>query len=547
MRKYAEAARSGRRIGTGAAGAAVPRARWMELACGLASFILVWWLWGSLRAVAVNHDEAAFLLQAQIFASAKLVAPSPPLPDFFQQWHVLVRPVLASKYPPGYSLILVPGVWLGMPGLMPALMASIGAALVFAIARDLTNTRVALLAVVLSATSPITLRFSASYFSEVADAFLWLCAWFALHRHWKSGRRRWLLILAFVVGWGGITRPLSMLAFALPAGVAALFSIRRHRAWHDVPAALATAIAVTAIFPYWNGKVTGNWTKSAYAEYARQYIPADRIGFGVDTEAPKDSSSADVLAFDRAVRAGHRDHILANLPRIAAARAGAILQASWAIGAFAVVLILPASVVIPVGVMRLLLGTLVVSFGAYLLYAHPPAWTLYYLEFQAPLAFLTASGVYGLAEYASRIGAQTHRAPLASARHLRSAVLVLCSAALIVPALSHVPAYRAQNAAQRVWYEQFERAVRALPDGRSIVFVRHAPVHDVNFSVVRNVPDRDRAAAWIVHDRGAEDTSLVKFGGDRAPYWYHEWRLGGRTYWRIDPMDIGAIVSRTVP
>jgi 4-amino-4-deoxy-L-arabinose transferase-like glycosyltransferase len=368
----------------------------LALACGVFKFLFVWWLWGSLRAPAINHDEVAYILQARIFASGRLVAPSPPHPEFFQQWHVLVRPVLASKYPPGQSLLLVPGVWLGLPGLVPALCGAVGASLLFVLARELISTEVGLLAVALSSTSPMALRFSASYFSEISVSALFLCAWFALYRHWRTGKQRWLIVLAIAVAWGGITRPLTMLAFSIPCAVAVLFSIRHNRSWRDVPIALAMSLAILAIFPVWNYRVTGNWRLSPYAEYARQYMPADRMGFGVTSLAPADSSSEAVLAFDRAVRSAHRSHVLGNLGEIAVARAGAILQATWAIGPMAVLLLVPAALVLPVGVTRILISTVLLVFLAYLLYAHQPDWTLYYLELQAPLAFLPAAGIHGL-------------------------------------------------------------------------------------------------------------------------------------------------------
>lgn len=41
------------------------------------SAAVVWLVWGSLRQVGVNHDELAYVLQAQIFAAGRWVAPSP--------------------------------------------------------------------------------------------------------------------------------------------------------------------------------------------------------------------------------------------------------------------------------------------------------------------------------------------------------------------------------------------------------------------------------------------------------------------------------------
>ena len=59
--------------------------------------------------------------------------------------HVFIEPAVFAKYPPAHALTLVPGIWLGLPGLMPALMTGIAGALVFWLARRLANEWTALL------------------------------------------------------------------------------------------------------------------------------------------------------------------------------------------------------------------------------------------------------------------------------------------------------------------------------------------------------------------------------------------------------------------
>ena len=73
---------------------------------GVIGGLLSLWVWGSLQQSAVIHDESAYLLQAQLFASGRWTAPGHSLPQFSEQMYVLVDAVTASKYPPGNSLIL---------------------------------------------------------------------------------------------------------------------------------------------------------------------------------------------------------------------------------------------------------------------------------------------------------------------------------------------------------------------------------------------------------------------------------------------------------
>ena len=394
--------------------------RALPLLCGLVAALVTWYVWGSLDAVAPIHDEASYLLQARLFAAFRAAAQAPPIPEFFEQFHVLVHPVFASKYPPGHAAALVPGVWLGLPGLMPVVMTGVTGALVFALARRVTNGWVALLTFVLWLLSWGTLRFRPTYLSEVTTGMLWLAAWWALLEWRASGRRGWLLAVAACIGWGAIARPVTMLAFAIPVAVVVLVVVARERRWRDLALAMAVGTAFVALLPLWNARTTGDWKTMSWSLYGKQYVPWDRVGFGWDSTPPL-REPADRARFAEDYRAVQTQHAPAILPRVLVERMRVVYRSvlpGWRmwLTPFAVVGLLALAMG---GVGRragqVALATAVLLFLAYLPYAHVAGWSVYYVEAEWLVPFAVAVGVWMTARLASRVrrlaccGRRVHR------------------------------------------------------------------------------------------------------------------------------------------
>src|SRR6266851_10043941 len=56
-----------------------------------------------------THDEFSYTLMADTFANVRVSNPPPPLTEFFDTFHVLMRPVYASKYFPAQGTFLAVG------------------------------------------------------------------------------------------------------------------------------------------------------------------------------------------------------------------------------------------------------------------------------------------------------------------------------------------------------------------------------------------------------------------------------------------------------
>ena len=488
---------------------------------GLLWAILPVLVWRGGQPMPLDHDEAAYLLQAQIFAMGRWASPAPPIPDLFGQAHVLVTPVLASKYPPGHSLLLALGALVGAPALIVFLLNALRVGLVFALARRLSDAGTALLTVVLLYLGNDQVRFSSSYYSETTSGAALVAAWYCLWR-WRDSRRRgWLLVVAFALGWCAITRPWSAVAFALPVGVVVLRDVWRERRWRDLVAAVALGSCVVAVLPLWSWGTLGDWRRMPQVEYMHDYMPFDFPHFGAVSESPKLTPPPDVAAINVSLLQAEREHTLANLPRDARIRAESFWGTAFpAPSALFLGMVALGLVVLPVAGW-IAVATLVATFAAYL--AHPtwPQWTVYYFEVTPVLVFLAALGFAALLRVMGGEWAGWRAPRVVSAPRAMVAALVCC--VLLLPAvLSNAAAARVWLAANTRERREFESDVAQLPHQPAIVFVRYGPRHSPHRSLTVNRADWEHAPAWIVYEMGEESERLVKLAPNRHPYIYDQ-------------------------
>jgi len=492
---------------------------WTPVVIGCANALLIWWFWGSLREIPISDDEASYLLQAEIFASGRWTAPACPIPEFFEQVHVFVTPVLAGKYPPGHSILLVPGIWLGLPGLVPVILGALGGAFLFALARRISNAWVALLAWVLWTTAPAVLQVQASYFSQTTSTALWMAGWWALLKWRDTGHLRWLLAVGVSLAWGVLTRPLTALAFMVPVVFVVFRTASTRRAWQQLAVAGGIGIAILCLLPFWNLHTVGDWRTTPYARYSQAYFPYEKPGFGVDPTPPLRTLPSAMEAHDRHFRRIHREHTVSALPELLGRRLAAITRVLWGDWRFFLLLFaLLGSFALPQeGTFALLTSGLLVL--AYLFHGHSHIWTIYYFELQASLAFLTALGFWRIMSASGEAREETagHWVRLLLPRNVLAALLlavaILCGS--VVPLDGARQARLKNSEDQRLLRAQ----IAALPATKAIVFVRHSGP-GAGLRLVRNGPDLQRARAWVVHDRGGENERLLRLAPERVPYLY---------------------------
>ena len=466
--------------------------------------------WGGLDAPPVSHDGASYLLQSRIFASGHWKAPAPPLPEFFEQYHVLVTPVLASKYPPGQALLLVPGSMVSLPGLVPLLLSALTAFLLVVLIAPRWGRRVAMITWAVWLLAPLGMHFRPTYLSEVSTAFLWAGGWWCLARWWAGKGDRYLVALAATVGWMAITRPLTAVAYAIPLAVVVLGRVWRERRWGAIGAAVASGTAVLALLPIWSRMTTGSWTRTPLAIYAEQYMPWDRIGFGLDSTPPLRAGPPGMDRFAEQYRQWHRDFTPAGAARAAWARAKRLAREAWG-GAAAFTLFL-ALVGLKVPDRRLALG--IAQAGLLLLlygfYAHGVAWNAYYLEALPVFSLMPVLGLYWLDGRAVAGGPP------------REAWLLPVGGSVLVALMAGAAMQEYNRAGVR--REPYMRLRRALAEASvpAVVLVRRPADHSYHVQLVVNEPDMAEVPVWLAHDLGERNGRLLERAGGRAAYVFDE-------------------------
>ena len=497
--------------------------RGVVVAVFLVTFLLLWYSWAAVNPIPVVHDEMAYVLQAEIFARGKWALPSPPIPLFWEQPHILTEPKLAAKYFPGHALALAPGAFLGWPALIPLVLQSVSASLLFVLARRIASGGVAFMAWIIWLFSPIVLYFGPTYFSEATTTACWLAGWYALLEWRESRRLGWLAAVAFFTGWDVITRPLTGVAYAIPMAAVILWDVVQQRRWRDFAVALAVGSAVMAILPLWSARTTGNWSLTPLTLYTRLYMPYDVPGFGVVSTPPAHSVTPDLYQLNNAYRSPHVTHFPSTLLKTLSDRTLYLSVSVWGTTAGALSVFALLGLRTLGGPATFALVSALCLLASYLLYATPAQWTLYYYESVPVYAYLSAAGLAWAASLIRRPRGAP-RSPRFTWRSTRWSTALLAAAVIFVlPGFLSLQLLHAQHISDRRYLAPFHRLLGSIHDARAVVFVRYSRAHNSHVTFVRNTANPDSERIWVVYDRGdAENSRLLSLAPGRKSYLFDE-------------------------
>ncbi|MBC8108428.1 MAG: hypothetical protein H7Z14_17715 [Anaerolineae bacterium] len=218
------------------------------------------------------HDEFANLHAADTFAHGRLTNPTPRHWEHFETVHELMRPTYASKFPPGEGLMLAVGQWLGSAAIGAVIASALAAVVIFFAMREWISPRWALRTGILTAMHPLFFQWGQSYWGGNV-AMIGSGLIFAGAGRWM---RRADLRSGILVGLGlcvfAISRPFEGLIVATLLGAVVLWHTHRRPRAMLGPALAMLAVLIPGMMwlAYYNHRITGDFSRLPWVEYADQ-------------------------------------------------------------------------------------------------------------------------------------------------------------------------------------------------------------------------------------------------------------------------------------
>jgi hypothetical protein len=234
------------------------------------------------------HDEFSYALMSDTFASGHVATPSPPLPEFFDTFHVLMRPVYASKYFPAQGVFLAIGEKLtGHPAVGVWLSSALACAATCWMLHAWAGPAWGMLGGFLMLVQiGVYSYWSQSYWGGMVAALGGALLFGAARRLWD--RLSWQYAVWLAVGLVILvnSRPLEGLLAAIPVGGLLLLRFAREGVWKTpefwyrvmLPAGTILILGAVATGAY-NRAITGSIWEPPYLLHERQYQESPQFSF----------------------------------------------------------------------------------------------------------------------------------------------------------------------------------------------------------------------------------------------------------------------------
>jgi hypothetical protein len=176
-----------------------------------------------------SGDEWSYFLQAEIFSRGRLHVDSPPHPRFFDVWAMVNNGKFYAWAPPGWPLLLLPGILLGVPWLVNPVLSALTLLVVYRIGVLVYDKPTSVLALCFMLFSPFFVLHSASYFAHPSSLlFIALFVFFYAKGIERAASRDFFL--AGICGsMSFLIRPFDQMAIFSPLGAYLLLLALKRR------------------------------------------------------------------------------------------------------------------------------------------------------------------------------------------------------------------------------------------------------------------------------------------------------------------------------
>ncbi len=181
------------------------------------------------------HDEFSYILMGEILAHGHVESPSPPLPEFFDTFHVLVHPAYVSKYFPAQGVFLALGEKLaGHPAIGVWLSSALAcAALVWMLQGWISPSWALLGGFIVVVQYGVYSYWSQTYWGGMVAVLGGALFFGALRRLWGHFSWQDSIWLALGLVILANSRPLEGALAALPGTILFFHSIVKNRRWQE--------------------------------------------------------------------------------------------------------------------------------------------------------------------------------------------------------------------------------------------------------------------------------------------------------------------------
>ncbi|HOW58911.1 MAG TPA: glycosyltransferase family 39 protein [Candidatus Omnitrophota bacterium] len=185
-------------------------------------FILLWVNRHILHSFLSSADEHSCYFLAECLRKGKLYVEKPPLADFFKVVNVGMRDgKWFSVYPPGWPLIWILGLQFNIVDWLNPVMSSVAVFFLYLSGKKLFGRSSAILGLTIMGLSPFFMFTAASYFSH-GTCLLMIAIFLYSFLRWREAYAEgkdpvgWAIVCGIAVGYGLMTRYLTMAAIAGP-------------------------------------------------------------------------------------------------------------------------------------------------------------------------------------------------------------------------------------------------------------------------------------------------------------------------------------------